>query len=193
MGLIIGSKQATKTSLYFIALIPDRELRGQIRPFKLDFAERFESCKALKVYTHITMKAPFKCSGYGREEMLDWFAAMHLQQKPFHLYLNGFGAFRNKHHPVVYIKPEPSRDLLNMQRKLMVGFNSILPANVHSVDKAFRPHMTVAYRDLTPENFSLSWQEYKDKPFYEVFDVHSIYLLEHDTRKWNLIDTHKLG
>lgn len=193
MEFFIGSKQTTKTSLFFIALIPDRELREKIRPFKLDFSKRFGSSKALKVYTHVTLKAPFKCSGGGREEVLAWFSEMRLQQKPFHLYVNGFGVFPNKKHPVVFLKPEKNVELIKMQRELMIGFNSILPANVQAVDKDFKPHMTVAYRDLTPENFSRAWQEYKDKSFYDVFDVHSIYLLEHNWKKWSVIDTHKLG
>ncbi len=193
MNSIIRSNHKTKTSLHFIALIPDRELRNKITSFKLDFSERFESERALKVPPHITLKAPFKCSGSGRDEVLNWFSEMSLQQKPFHLYLNGFGAFHNKGNPVVFVNPVANIDLLKMQRELMIGFNSILPAYVHPTDINFKPHMTVAYRDLKPENFSLAWQEYKYKPFYEVFDVHSIYLLEHDWKKWNIIETHKLG
>ena len=193
MNSIIRSNHKTKTSLHFIALIPDRELRNKITPFKLDFSERFKSSRALKVPPHITLKAPFKCSGSGRDEVLSWFSGMCLQQKPFHLYLNGFGAFRNKENPVVFVNPVRNMELIRMQKELMIGFNSILPAYVHPVDINFKPHMTVAYRDLKPENFFRAWEEYKDKHFYDVFDVHSIYLLEHDTKKWNLMDTHKLG
>lgn len=192
MSFIIRSIQKTKTSLYFIALIPDSELRMKANAFKNDF-RRFGSSKALKVYPHITLKAPFKCSGSERGGILSWFSEMHLQQRPFHLYVNGFGAFPNKEHPVVFINPIKNIELIKMQRELIRGFNSILPANVHRVDRNFKPHMTVAYRDLTPDNFSRAWEEYRDKPFYDVFDVHSIYLLEHDYEKWNIIETHKLG
>ena len=75
----------------------------------------------------------------------------------------------------------------------MISFNSIFPAYVHSVDIDFKPHITVAYRDLTPENFSVAWQEYKDKTVNSVFHVDAIHLLEHDRKKWNLIDMHTLG
>ena len=140
MSFIIRSKQ--KTGLFFIALIPDRELRNKINPFKLDFSNRFESCKALKVYPHITVKVPFKCSGIDRQKVFSWFSEMRLQQKPFHLYLNGFAAFHNKHNPVVFVNPVPNRELITMQRELMTGFNSISPVNIHSVDRGFKPHMT---------------------------------------------------
>ncbi|HUC82020.1 MAG TPA: 2'-5' RNA ligase family protein [Flavisolibacter sp.] len=192
MNLIIRPEQRKKTSLNFIALIPDRELRIKANAIKKDF-KRFESSKATNVYTHITLKAPFKVSGIDRDSLLSWFYKIRLQQTPFHVYLNGFAAFHNKYNPVIYINPMPNRELIKMQRELMIDFHNILPAKVHPIDRSFKPHMTVAYRDLTPENFARAWKEYKDKHFYDVFDVHSIYLLEHDWQSWNIIATHKPG
>lgn len=192
MEAIFKSNQQTKTSLFFIALIPDSELRMKINKIKRDF-KTFESTEATKVYPHITLKAPFTCSGNDREKILRWFSAMRLQQERFHLYLHGFGSFYNKYNPVVFVNPLKNDELLKMQRELMIGFNNILPARVHRVDRKFKPHMTVAYRDLTPENFSRAWQKYKDKPFYDVFDVHTIYLLKYDWKKWNIIGKRKLG
>ena len=183
----------TRTSLFFISLIPDRDLREKIHTIKKDFSRRFESYKALKVYPHITLKAPFKCSEGGKKELLNWFSETSVQQKPFLLYLKGFGAFHNKNNPVIFINPVASSELIKIQRELMIGFNSIFPAYVHQVDVNFKPHITVAYRDLSPKKFSLAWQEYKDKVFKDLFGVHSIYLLEHDTKKWNIIATRKLA
>lgn len=186
-------KSMARTSLFFIALIPDKDLRKKINTIKEDFSQRFESHKALKVYPHITLKAPFKCSVEGKKELLNWFSETSIQQKPFLIHLKGFGAFHNKKSPVVFINPMPSQELMEMQKELMIGFNSIFPAYMHPVDIGFKPHITVAYRDLSPQMFSLAWPEYEDKIFKDVFAVHSIYLLEHDTKKWNVIDERKLG
>ncbi|MFN2439630.1 MAG: 2'-5' RNA ligase family protein [Chitinophagaceae bacterium] len=98
------------------------------------------------------------------------------------MHLKGFGAFHNKYNPVVFVNPVMNSELIKMQKELMIGFNSIFPAYVHPVDLNFKPHITAAYRDLTPENFSRAWLEYKDKAFNDVFDVNAIYLLEHDTK-----------
>jgi 2'-5' RNA ligase len=192
MQSIDKPNQMMKTSLFFIALIPNRESREKINTFKLDFSKRFGSSKALKVYPHITLKAPFKCSEGGKSELLNWFTQMNTRQEPFSIELNGFGAFHNKHNPVVFINPVINSDLIQLQKELMIGFNSIFPAYIHPVDVNFKPHITVAYRDLTPEKFSEAWQEYKHKPFNDVFDVTAIYLLEHDRNKWNIISTYKL-
>lgn len=187
------TKSMTRTSLFFIALIPDKDLREKINTIKRDFSRRFESHKALKVYPHITLKAPFKCSAGGKKELMNWFYEISIRQKPFLLYLKSFGAFHNKNNPVVFINPVASSELMQMQKELMVGFNSIFPAYVHPIDVGFKPHITVAYKDLSPQMFSLAWQEYKDKPFKDVFGVHTVYLLEHDTKKWNVIAEHKLS
>jgi 2'-5' RNA ligase len=187
------TKLMARTSLFFIALIPDRDLREKIYTIKKDFSRRFESHKALKVYPHITLKTPFKCSEGGKRELLNWFFETSVQQKPFLLYLNGFKAFHNKNSPVIFINPIVKDELMRIQKELIVGFNSIFPAYVHPIDVNFKPHITVAYRDLTPQNISLAWQEYRNKPFKDVFGVHTIYLLEHDTSKWNVIAESKLN
>ncbi|MFN2439631.1 MAG: hypothetical protein ABR503_10560 [Chitinophagaceae bacterium] len=83
MEFVIKSQQIKRTSLFFIALIPNRELREKISTIKKDFSKRFESSKALKVYPHITLKAPFKCSDSGRKELLNWFTEMFIQQNRF--------------------------------------------------------------------------------------------------------------
>lgn len=189
----IESKQVTQTGLFFIALIPNQDLRKEINAFKLDFSKRFGSSKALKVYPHITLKAPFKCSGTDKRELLNWFTQLNIRQKPFGLNLDGFGALPNRNNPVIFVNPIINNELIGLQKELMTGFNSIFPAYVHPVDVKFKPHVTVAYRDLTPEKFSLAWQEYEHKPFSGVFDVNAIHLLEHDTKKWNLIHTHNLN
>ena len=70
-------------NLYFIALIPQRELCDEINNFKNDFAKRFNSKKALKVMPHITLKAPFKCAANAHAELVKWFSDLHIKQKHF--------------------------------------------------------------------------------------------------------------
>jgi hypothetical protein len=49
-----------KPSLYFIALIPHEQLSRNILAFQKDFALHYESSKALKVMSHITIQNPFQ-------------------------------------------------------------------------------------------------------------------------------------
>src|SRR6185312_4349412 len=160
-----------KENLYFIALIPKRELREKINDFKNDFAKRFNSKTALKVYPHITLKAPFKLSVNAHKELMNWFSDLRINQKPLSLPLKNFGAFHNKNNPVIYVNPVVNKELQFIQREIIASFSSLFPEDIHPVDIQFRPHITVAYRDLTPEMFSKAWKEYKDKSFDAQFEV----------------------
>ena len=73
-----------KENLYFVALIPQRELRAQGMTFQNDFADRFDSKRAVKVYPHITIKAPFKCPASLHWRHADnWFANLKIAHRPF--------------------------------------------------------------------------------------------------------------
>ena len=182
-----------KENLYFIALIPKRELREKINAFKQDFANRFNSSKALKVYPHITLKAPFKCSENAHKELVKWFNELNIKQKEFSIELKNFGAFHNKRSPVVYVHPTASKELKHMQKEIIASFSSLFPSDIHPVDIDFNPHVTVAYRDIEPAMFDKAWEEYKNKSFNEEFEVDAFYLLQHDTKKWNIIATYHLS
>ena len=179
-------------NLYFIAIIPKKELREKITAFKQDFANRFNSKKALKVFPHITLKAPFKFSPGMHEELLRWFYDLHLLQKPFIVQLKNFGAFNNKRNPVVFVQPVITKELQALQQQLIASFSSVFPAHIHKTDLDFHPHITIAYRDLSFEIFMQAWSEYKYKSFDKIFEVDAVYLLQHDSKKWNIIATHNL-
>lgn len=180
-------------NLYFIALIPKRELCEKITAFKQDFASRFNSSKALKVYPHITLKAPFKLSPRSHTKLVNWFADLYILQNKFTIQLKDFGAFANKKSPVVYVNPVVTKELRSLHQQLIASFNSAFPDNVHSTDLEFNPHMTIAYRDLSPEMFQKAWSEYKTKKFDASFEAEAIYLLQHDLKKWNVISTYNLN
>jgi len=182
-----------KENLYFIALIPKRELREKVNKFKTDFANRFNSNKALKVYPHITLKAPFKCSANAHAELVKWFSDLHIRQKHFSIQLKNFGAFHNKKSPVVYVNPVVTKELKFMQKEIIASFSSLFPGDIHSGDVEFNPHVTIAYRDLEPAMFTKAWEEYKAKKFEAEFEVDAFYLLQHDTKKWNIISTYSLS
>jgi len=178
--------------LFFIAIIPPAELSENITEIKQDFADRFESRRALRIMPHITLKAPFKLAETKRKGLLEWFENLNISNGSFDVVLNGFGAFANPKNPIIYIRPEESTSLLQLQQKLIDKISNLLPKEVLHSDEHFRPHMTVAYRDLLFRQFETAWQEYENKPFLGEFTVSSFSLLEHDGKKWHVIATKML-
>jgi probable DNA metabolism protein len=183
--LLTEKKEAE--ALYFIAIVPPKPICDEVTKIKEDFALRFGSRKALRVMPHITLKAPFKIPESLSVKLLKWFGDLSIERKALGLELNGFGAFDNPEHPVVFVRPEPSVELCVLQAEIVASLGNFMPGLVKSTDRHFNPHMTVAYRDLTTEQFRRSWPEYKEKRFHAAFTASEMCLLRHDGTSWKII------
>jgi 2'-5' RNA ligase len=177
--------------LYFIALIPPKPLQQEITAIKQDFADRFESRKALRTMPHITLKAPFKIPESERATFEKWFADLRFDAIDFRIKLDGFGAFEQDH-PVVFIKPEMNGEMAALQRETVEKIAAKVPASISHTDRDFHPHITIGYRDLTPENFEKAWNVYKTHAFEAEFRADAIHLLRHDGTQWVVVSSVKL-
>jgi len=170
---------------FFIALVPPPDIQQQITEIKQYFAEHYNSSSALKSPPHITLQPPFEWPAAEvpkLEESLKEFSAHRL---PIPVSLSGFAAFDPR---VIYVDVVKSPQLLEMQRDLM----SYLEANLGIVDRIsqtrpFVPHMTVAFRDLTQENFQAAWLEFSGREIHFEFTAAALTLLLHDGSRWNII------
>ncbi len=98
--------------------------------------------------------------------------------------LSGFGAFAPR---VIYINVLKTPELLALQKDLMQYVETSLGI-VEKVSKTrpFAPHMTVAFRDLTKQNFRKAWSEFQNRPLEFDFTASQLKLLIHDGRRWNV-------
>ena len=174
-------------SLYFVAITPHAELRNEIKLIQKDFATRFNSFKSYRNFPHITLIPPFRHDEENESEVTGCFLKADVEMPSFYIQLNGFGSFPNKKHPVVFIKPENSEPLFSIfteMDKKMSRFGYV---------SHFNPHLTVAYRDLTFENYEKAWIEYQRLSFQKEFQVNHIMLYKHYNGKWNEIARRKLN
>ena len=184
---------ADKANFYFIAIIPPEKIGEEITAFKKDFADRFFSKEALKVIPHITLKAPFKLPEQGHTKLIQWFRRLFVPTGIFPIELKDFGAFHNKYSPVVYVHPVGSVALYSLQKEIIRSFKNNWPAQkILDPEQKFMPHITIAYRDLQPDQFTKAWQEYKRKNYAAVFRADSFHLMQHNGKMWNIIDSYLL-
>src|SRR6476469_4906537 len=177
-----------RSNLYFIAIIPPDEICQAVTIVKQDFADRFESSRALKIIPHITLKAPFKFPVEDHTALLRWFALTPASVHTFKQELKNFGCFANKRNPVIFIEPVMNESLAVLQKNVINHFIKAFGKNqVAQNEFKFNPHMTVAYRDLLFSQFKIAWEEYETKKFQTIFEVNSFHLLQHDGKKWNSI------
>jgi 2'-5' RNA ligase len=76
---------------------------------------------------------------------------------------------------------------MSLQGDLMAQMEDSLGI-VDSVSKTrpFAPHMTVAFQDLTKQNFRAAWPEFQHRELEFQFTVSQLTLLIHDGKRWNV-------
>ena len=175
-------------NLYFIALIPHDAIAGEVTQFKNDFAENYNSSRALRSMPHITLKAPFKLSASGHNDLLRWFGNINTMVEPFSVTLEDFGSFANKDNPVIYVKPLMIPSLERLQKTILLAFEHSYPElGISYTERNFHPHMTIAYRDLTPEQYERAMDVYQHKKYTATFKADKFCLLQHDGTQWNVV------
>ena len=170
-------------SRFFVALLPPQDIQDYANEIKQYFADRYASSGALKSPAHITVQPPFEWAEDNLpllEASLKEFAS---RQQPVAITLKGFDAFAPR---VIYINVVRSQELLTLQADLMTYAES----NLGIVDKVsktrpFAPHITVAFRDLTKQNFRSAWPEFEKRQLHFEFTADKLTLLLHDGKRWN--------
>ncbi|MEH2069055.1 MAG: 2'-5' RNA ligase family protein [Nostoc sp.] len=171
-------------SRFFIALLPSQDIQNYANQIKQYFADNYASRGAQKSPPHITLQPPFEWADANvslLEVSLKEFAS---EQKSVPITLSGFAAFPPR---VIYINVVRSQELLTLQADLMAYVESKLGIiDKTSQTRPFAPHMTVAFRDLTKQNFRDAWPEFEKRQLNFEFTVEKLTLLVHDGKRWNL-------
>lgn len=165
-------------SLYFIAIVPPPELSETIRGIQKDFVDNYQSVKAYNNFPHITIIPPFYAEVEAK--LTDQFKNINTLVTPFEITLNNYGFFDKKRGPVVYLKPMLQPAL----NQLKNDFSILSPVALHEY---YTSHLTVAFRDLSYEQFLKAKEIYRHKKFQAVFPVYEVGLYKHINRKWKLI------
>ncbi|HLO89244.1 MAG TPA: 2'-5' RNA ligase family protein, partial [Nostocaceae cyanobacterium] len=165
-------------SLYFIALLPPQAIQEQINEIKQHFADKYASRTALKSPPHITLQPPFEWEDGEISFVETCLKTFVPQQQPLPITLNGFAAFPPR---VIYINVVKTPEILTLQANLKAD----LETNLEIVDKSaknrpYSPHLTVAFRDLTKQNFRAAWPEFEHRQLYFEFTATHLTLLQHD-------------
>lgn len=172
---------ASATGLYFLALLLPEPLCARITAIKQEFAERFASRHALTSPPHMTLFPPFRwpVDDLDRFECLRGFCA---SQPPVPVSLDGFGCFAPR---VIYARPHKSPALVDLHSRLQNHLRTHLGlVDEMAARRPFSPHVTVAFRDLTPERFAQAWREFAERPLAASIVATEMTLLVHEGGRW---------
>ncbi len=186
------------SKLYFVAFLLPPKQAEELRAFQRQAAELFHSKRALRNPPHITLLPPFRFpsgkfspaqKGKAQTSLikrLQTFAERPSTQKllnQLELHLHDFGFFAPR---VVFVKVKPDKALLQLQAELQkataefTGFPAI-------PTRPFHPHVTVAYRDLSKEQFPRAKRHFEKLSYQADFKPKTFQLLRHQNRNWKVI------
>ncbi len=169
---------------FFVALLPPQAIQDYANEVKQVFVDRYNSRAALKSPPHITLQPPFEWRTAAHSDLSETLSEFAAQCAPIPMMLSGFGAFAPR---VVYINVIKSAALLTLQAALRHRLEASLGiVNTSAETRSYVPHLTVGFRDLTPENFELAWAEFQSRPLELEFTATYLTLLQHDGHYWRV-------
>ena len=170
--------------LFFIAILPPEPIRQEIDSIKSYFARVYQSSAALKSPAHITLQPPFEWFGDEYSPLTKLLESFAGERSPIRIVSSGFGAFKPR---VIYINVEKTQELIAMQKDLQIDCQKSLNIpNQETKNRSFKPHLTVAYRDLTKTNFYKAWQQFELRSNNCEFLVSKLTLLKHNGKRWKI-------
>ena len=176
------SHVASDQGLYFIAVIPTDPVLNDAQNWKEYFANTYNSKASLNSPPHITLHMPFKCKLKKEQALIESLTSVAMQTSPFDLGIHGFDAFPPR---AIFLKVRKNENLTQLNHDIHQVMKTQF--NIFNADyrnHPFKPHITLAFRDLKKDKFEPAWQEFGSKPYHEGSLVDQFWLLKHDGKKW---------
>lgn len=180
---------AARAQRFFIALVPPLAIQAEANAVRQEFANRFDSHKAFNSPPHVTLHPPFRWPLSEVEQLQQVVGQFACGRSPLPVEFRGFGAFPPR---VVYIDVVPSAALQQLKADLSQTLAQQLSIHEKAPHRAFRPHMTVAFRDLTRSAFQQAWPEFEQRSYQAAYTAHELTLLIHKQR-WETYQTFSFG
>jgi len=177
---------AEKRSLYFIGIVPDEPVCGQIDEFKLLVKEKFSSSSALKSPPHITLIPPFHWDEKEEYILVDSIKKYVEGCYSCEIELCGFDVFSKSR--VLFIKPEINETLGFNRKVLLEHLTGNLNINFPEIEYAFMPHITIGFKDWkSSANFQEAAKYFKAQHYHASFNAHSISVLKFVENHWDIL------
>ena len=172
--------------LYFIALVPNEPTYSDIWQFKTEIKDRFDSKAALRSPPHITLHMPFQWKVEKEKVLISSLSKLTSTQSSFNVRLDNFGAFPPRVIYVDVIESDPLSKLHQSIQKIARSDWHIYPKTTNS--RPFRPHMTIAFRDLKKQVFFDAWKEFEHREYQTEFTASNVSLLKHNGKNWDVLN-----
>lgn len=165
-------------NLYFIALLPPQEIREELSQLQLEIKEKYKSSHALKLPAHITFLPPVWLKNDQEQLFFDTIKFITDRTVPFPVELKNYGRFGQR---VIFINVLNHDLIKELHQKLITSLNSLIPGRVGNL----HPHVTLARRDLSRQNFGKAWKEFENRSYSAEFKATSLTVFRHNGKTWD--------
>jgi len=163
--------------LYFIAIVPENEVLQQVEAMKIDIKNNFGAKNGLKSPAHITLIPPFRVDQEIIKRVSQEISIAINYFTPFKIDLLNYNKFDNR---VVYVDVVENSTLTEVGATIISVMNNI----INKQQLEFKPHITLATRDIPPQQFSTLWQQLKQKEYSNSFTANAITIFKHNGKLW---------
>ncbi|MEQ8238675.1 MAG: 2'-5' RNA ligase family protein [Cyclobacteriaceae bacterium] len=170
-------------SKYFIALIPPPKVQEQAKLLKEEIKARYNASASFNSPAHITLMMPFEFKDAKKPALIGLLGQFADLQKSFVVSQKGFGCFEPR---VIFVNVSPDEPLLTMQKRLGLALKELRVFEKNYKNQAYRPHMTIAFRDLRKPQFYEAWDTFKERVFEESWEARAVYLLKRNDKIWEI-------
>lgn len=172
---------------YFIGINLEGESAEEVDKLRHSIAEKFSVQGALRLPPHLTLFYPFEVEQSGLEIVSGALSEIVRDVRSFAVKIMGFNHFDEK---VWFLDVEQSEQLLNLRKRLVEIMGVKFGINEDTKGrKDVHFHVTLAYKDVTPEKFKLigNYLDGQNLPI-EMLNVGAITLYEKKTENWAAIE-----
>jgi 2'-5' RNA ligase len=172
--------------LHFIAILPPEPLLEELKQFKLEAKDKFNTKRSLNSPAHITLIPPFGADDDIQQQVKEFIPSFLANQNDFTIQLNGFSRFDRR---VIFVDVIKEEKLMHLQAEMEKEFRKQIPVKLPKY-RGYNPHVTIAFRDLKEELFGGAWDNFKDRDYKRSFSNWTVALLRHNGKDWDTIATY---
>ena len=174
---------SANVGLFFLALLPPQEIRDELREWQHWTAKNFQVRSPLLSPPHVTIYPPVRwplAALAAWKNSLKDFASNHAE---FSVTVEGFNHFDKE---VIFAHVEQSPPIMDFQKSFIRYWTESLGAKSPKHANSYHPHITLAFRNLTPVSFTGIWEKFGSLPYTRQFNAKEMVLLKHQTTGWEI-------
>jgi 2'-5' RNA ligase len=172
--------------MYFIALVLPTPLNEKVLYWKKWMDQQYQCKVGLKSPAHITLVPPFWMAEEKEPALLNAVDRFSETITPFFIRTNNFSTFKPR---TIFIDVQKNDSLSSLKQNVDNFFSLDQSYKIKIDSRPFRPHITIATRDLFKSSFYDAWPIFEKEKFEEEWQANSLSVLRHNKKNWDVIHT----